>query len=227
MERISCHGSNSMISAPDAEVLAELGAGSGRKTTCLISNLTAPVKTYSPIDISEAAIRENVATYNGDLMSDITISPYVGSWKNVVPELIDVNEAKTFLFLGSSLGNYNDEESVDLFKTVRSAMKNKDRFIVGVDTKPNEKKPKEVIHAAYNDAAGITAAFTLNALTHAARVGGLNINESAFKHEAVYVESKSAIITHVVATENTTISTVEGEEVLSLKQGEKIFMEMR
>ena len=61
----------------------------------------------------------------------------------------------------------------------------------------------------------LSQAFTLNALTHAARVGGLNVNVSAFDHEAIYDLEQKAIFTHVVANQDTSITTTEGDEVIS------------
>ena len=67
------------------------------------------------------------------------------------------------------MGNYNDFEIINLYRLVTSYMPTStttDRFLVGVDTPHSINKPANIIKAAYNDARGITAAFTLNALRH-------------------------------------------------------------
>ena len=222
-----CHNGTTFDEPPSKETLIELGAGSGRKTSTLISNFSCAEKVYSPIDISEGAIKENLGSYNAEFLSSVNIKPYVGTWKDCLPQTASLPGCKTFLFLGSSLGNYTDEESVELFKSVKAVMHGQDRLVIGVDTAHNDLKPAEIIEAAYNDKAGVTADFTLNALTHVSRVSGINISREDFEHEAKYHKNSKMIITHVVAKRDLEIKTLEGNDVLQLSKGDKIFMEMR
>ena len=149
--------------------------------------------------------------------------------------------ATTFMFMGSSLGNYFDGEIVGLLQLILGAMGPRDRLLLGVDRCHGPRKPPRVIHEAYNDAAGYgpypspnpiqnqsqsqnqipsprphpnprprpgpqpnlppplsptryTAAFTLNALSHANRVAGVDFDESQWRHEAVYEEARRTVL---------------------------------
>ena len=123
------------------------------------------------------------------------VVPLAGRFEERLPEAAKlVDGPRLYLFLGSSLGNYDDAEIGAIFRLVRACMRDGggsgDRFVVGVDTPHSPRKPARVIHAAYNDAAGATAAFTLNALAHVNRVAGVDFDwEGGWRHIAEYDEA--------------------------------------
>ena len=103
-----------------------------------------------------------------------------------------MGNSRVFLFLGSSLGNYNDYEIINLYRLVASCMTTSttttDRFLIGVDTPHSISKPANIIQAAYNNARGITAAFTLNALRHINTIANLDFDYQygGWKHSTIY-----------------------------------------
>jgi uncharacterized SAM-dependent methyltransferase len=102
-------------------------------------------------------------------MSSLEVKPLCGKFEDCLPMAASMSNSRVFLFLGSSLGNYNDVEIINLYRLVTSYMTTStatDRFLVGVDTPHSINKPANLVKAAYNDARGITAAFTLNTLRH-------------------------------------------------------------
>jgi len=209
-------------------IVVELGAGSGRKTTLLLNAIKKisgeePV-TYTPVDVSESALLENAKKYN---LSEhgFVVKPKVAMYQDCLPELGMLPGRKTFLFLGSSLGNYSNQETVQLLSLVRSSMGLRDRFLVGVDTPHGSHKSVGVIEAAYNDKEGITAEFTLNSLSHVNRIAGLDFDTDKFRHVATYDEDQKAILTYVESLEDQIVKTDDGKSVLKLQKEDRIFME--
>jgi dimethylhistidine N-methyltransferase len=98
-------------------------------------------------------------------------------------------------FPGSTIGNFEEREAAQLLRKMRSEMGDNGSILVGADLK----KDKAVIEAAYNDAAGVTAAFTLNMLTRLNRELGCNFELSGFRHRAHYNAMIGRIETHILS----------------------------
>jgi uncharacterized SAM-dependent methyltransferase len=139
-------------------------------------------------------IHSKLPTIKPSWMSTLEVKPLCGKFENCIPLAASMGNSRIFLFLGSSLGNYNDVEITNLFQLVSSYMKHQtsttttDRFLVGVDTPHSTNKSSHVIQAAYNDTRGITAAFTLNVLRHINNIAYLDFDykHGGWKHSAVY-----------------------------------------
>ena len=196
--------------SPAAEALVEqrvveLGAGAGHRTHPLVIAMAghAARTTYSPTDISPSALEENRRYFDATCgaTAGLRFEPMVGTHEVTTQAAAAAaaqrgggggggggGVATTFMFMGSSLGNYFDGEIVGLLQLILGVMGPRDRLLLGVDRCHGPRKPAHVIHTAYNDAAGYTAAFTLNARSHANRVAGLDFDESQWRHEAVYDE---------------------------------------
>ena len=210
----------------------ELGAGSGTKTQILLRAFAELCKTtYTPIDVSEEAMDGCVALCES--IPNVSVEPVVGTFDAVLKATVakpqsDSDASSTVMFLGSSVGNYDDDEIIDLFNTIKRSLGPRDRFIIGFDGAHSDRKSSKVIHEAYNDAKGVTAEFTLNALLHLNAATGSNFNISNFAHQAVYSKEKQSIITHIVCKEAQTVSWREdGKEIDSIAfvAGEEIFIE--
>jgi uncharacterized SAM-dependent methyltransferase len=244
---------------PQLQVIIELGSGDGHKNLPLLEQLTkcASHTIYIPIDISSEALDSNLIvkmmkihpndgddddrskvihsnlppTTKPSWMSTLEVKPLCGKFENCIPLAASMGNSRVFLFLGSSLGNYNDVEITNLFQLVSSYMTSTstttDRFLVGVDTPHSLHKPSHVIQAAYNDARGITAAFTLNVLRHINNIAHLDFNyeHGGWKHCAIYSQCERSVITHVVAHGMQTIHTNDGQLVRTYNDGERIFVE--
>ncbi|GAB5358704.1 hypothetical protein AAMO2058_000481300 [Amorphochlora amoebiformis] len=206
-------------------VLVELGAGSGKKTTLILDAMKALSGgvTYVPIDVNEASLQENAKKYNFNAPS-VEFKPIVSSYQDCLPDVAKMSGRKTFLFLGSSLGNYSDEECVDLLKVLSENMNPRDRFLLGVDTPHGSHKPAEVIEAAYNDKEGITAEFTLNSLNHVNKEADMDFETEKFRHIATYDKDRKAVFTFVESLEDQVVNS-SGVPILNLRKSDRIFME--
>ena len=220
----------------DSQVICELGAGDGHKTMVLLMAAAkrAHQTVYLPIDVSQAALNANVAAFERERLggdgSAVRVDPLCGRYETCLPLVRSLPGTKTFLFLGSSIGNYDQAGSIALLQLVQAQMGRGDRLLLGVDTPHGTQKPVEVIIAAYNDAAGLTAAFTLNALRHLNATAGFNFDwENGWRHVAVYDEAAEAIVTHAEAVGPQVVSRGEGvgsqHPVRSFAAGERIFVE--
>lgn len=221
------------------QVLVELGAGSSQPRSLFLLRTLEQHCVYVPVDVSSAALDMTVAA-SAPLVAEragaLQLKPLVGLFEQRLPEAAQLPGRKLFLFLGSSLGNFSDAECVALFRLVASCMSEGDRFVVGVDTPHSVRKPAAMIDAAYNDAQGVTALFTLNALRHVNSVAGLDFDwEHGWKHVAVYDPERRAIVTHVEALRDMDVHRCVGNGddgqqqqrvlVRSFAKGERIFME--
>src|ERR1700742_1647436 len=131
----------------------EFGSGSGIKTRTLLSCLARPV-AYVPVEISRAALVGAVSELAGDYPA-IHIVPVCADYTKPFA-LPDVGEAEGWLgfFPGSTIGNFTPPQAAQFLTQVRRMMGSGSRMIVGVDLR----KDKTILDAAYNDAAGLTAA---------------------------------------------------------------------
>ena len=221
------------------QVVVELGAGDGHKTMLLLEALcpNASRTIYAPIDVSAEALHSNVAvkqcsgtaaTAGAAWMSSLETTPLIGRFEECLPQAAGMGGSRVFLFLGSSLGNFSDDESVELMSLVARQMESSsyDRFLVGVDLPHSARKPAKIVSDAYNDARGVTAAFTLNALRHVNGLAGLNFDwRSGWRHDAVYSHAERAIVTHVQAVGEQTVASSDGSFSRTFKDGERLFME--
>ena len=170
--------------------LVEYGSGASLKTRLLIRALRPAV--YVPVDISESALK-GAALRLGDEFSWLRIVPVVGDFTRRIrlPALSD-RRRRVVYFPGSTIGNLTPREArAFLARTHRQAS----RMLVGTDLK----KAPAVLHAAYNDARGVTAAFNRNVLARINRELGGNFNPGRFAHYAYYDAAQGRIEMHLVS----------------------------
>lgn len=197
--------------------LLEYGSGESLKTRLLIAALNPSV--YMPVDISPAAMRAavskllrrfprlGVVAITADFSHPLGIPAYRGSARRVV------------YFPGSTIGNLTPEEAQAFLKMTRAQVGPRGAMIVGVDLK----KDANVLHAAYNDAKGVTAAFNLNLLARINRELGGDFNTRRFAHYAFYNPLAGRIEMHLVATEAQEVNI--GHYRFSFARGESIHTE--
>ena len=177
---------------PHAHVV-EYGSGSGRKTRLLLDALDDPV-AYTPVEISRSALVGSVERLDREF-GPVQMLPVLGDFTRAVPLPGPERTAGRVLvfFPGSTLGNLTDSDAVRLLKAMRDTMGPRGAALIGIDLQ----KSPALIEAAYNDAAGITAAFTLNLLVRLNRELGANFDLGAFRHRAVYVPERGRIETFI------------------------------
>ena len=141
--------------------IVELGAGDGLKTFKLLEYLVNnKIKfNYVPIDISQEAIDILTKRLKQRLPS-LTVKPKVGDYFEVLSANKKDNHPSLLLFLGSNIGNYNEEKAKELLQLFHGNMKVGDKLLIGFDLRKNP----IIIHNAYYDRHGITKRFNLNLL---------------------------------------------------------------
>ncbi|HEY4529270.1 MAG TPA: L-histidine N(alpha)-methyltransferase [Luteimonas sp.] len=199
--------------------VVEYGSGSGRKTRLLLDALEDPV-AYTPIEISRAALTASAARLDREF-GDVEVLPVLADFTRPVPLPAPVRPADSALvfFPGSTLGNFGREESVQLLAAMRDTMGDRGAALVGLDL---EKDPA-IIEAAYNDAAGVTAEFTLNLLHRLNRDLGCDFDPTAFAHRARYRRREGRIVTTLESLREQEV-TVEGRR-FRFARGEEMQVE--
>lgn len=176
-------------------VLVEYGSGSSRKTRLLLDALAPAI--YMPIDISRehmlAACRALAQDYPAlHLMA--VCADYTRPLR--LPAVARGGQRRLAFFPGSSIGNFAPLEALRFLKNVAQQLAADDGFLIGVDLK----KDLAILHAAYNDAGGVTAAFNLNLLARCNRELGADFDLTAFAHRAFYNEAAGRIEMHLEST---------------------------
>ncbi|MCL2660788.1 MAG: L-histidine N(alpha)-methyltransferase [Acidobacteriaceae bacterium] len=184
-----------------ALTLIELGAGTAAKTGIL---LAAAVRrqgrvVYQPVDVSvtalEAAKRNILAHVPGVTVRsqnvDYTTEPLP---LNRLP-----NTRTLALYIGSSIGNYSLSEALAVLRNLRAQLVPGDRLLLGTDLAPCPQKTVSAVVAAYNDSAGVTAAFNRNVLVRLNRELGADFNPDTFAHRALWNSAASRIEMHLVS----------------------------
>ena len=175
--------------------VVEYGSGSGRKTESLLAGLPDPV-AYTPIEISREALLHSVARLEG-YFPDIEMLPVCADFTRPVTLPRPAREPRRRLafFPGSTLGNFDRDEAVRLLRAMRDTVGEGGHALVGIDL---DKDPG-LIEAAYNDAAGVTADFTLNLLARLNREIGSDFDLDQFRHRARYSRERRRIETFLVS----------------------------
>lgn len=178
-----------------ATTLAELGSGTSEKTTLLLDALTAggSLERVVPFDVSEAVLRSAAEEIAGRYPG-VAVHAVVGDFHEHLGAL--PTGGRTLLaFLGSTIGNLDPAERSVFLRNVCAALSSDDWFLLGTDLV----KDRSRLLAAYDDPAGVTAAFNLNALAVMNRELGADFDIPAWSHRAVFDEEHRRIEMHVVA----------------------------
>jgi L-histidine Nalpha-methyltransferase len=175
--------------------VVEYGSGSGRKTELLLEGLVDPV-AYTPVEISRTAVLQATARL-ATQFPRVEMLPVCADFTRALPlPRAQRHAQRTLMFFpGSTLGNFTDHDAVRLLQAMRLSMGLDGMALVGIDLV----KDAALIEAAYNDAAGVTARFTLNLLARLNREIGSDFDLDAFAHRAVYVEDRERIETFLVS----------------------------
>ncbi|AGK56419.1 methyltransferase [Hyphomicrobium denitrificans 1NES1] len=188
-------------SVGDGGLLVEFGSGSSLKTEILLDHLGSSV-AYVPIDVSETALADAKARLMRRYPS-LDVRPIVADFSHALTFPADLAaREKTGFFPGSTIGNLAPQEAASLLTVFGRALGRSSRLIIGVDLK---KDPRRLIDA-YNDQAGITAAFNLNLLRRINRELGANFDEQGFRHRAIYDPAKGRIEMHLVSRHDQQVS---------------------
>jgi dimethylhistidine N-methyltransferase len=132
------------------------------------------------------------------------------------------SQVRLVLFLGSNLGNFTAIEQVQLFTRLADVLRPGDFFLLGLDLR----KPVEVIESAYNDAAGVTAAFNLNLLHRINRELAGSFNLATFSHRAFYNRTTHQIEMHLQSEKEQEVKVSDLALQVPFRAGETIHTEI-
>jgi len=202
--------------------LVELGAGSASKTQVLIEALLRRQlrAEFYPVDVSSSALQGALTTLNGHFPR-LRVSPIVADYTHRLPDLKEFSGRKLVLFIGSTIGNFEPEEAEQFLKRVRRSLNAGDALLIGFDLI----KDAEVLHAAYNDAQGITAAFNKNVLVRINRELNGSFDVDAFAHIAFWNARKSRIEMHLESLHEQTVWVQDLGRGFHFAKGERIHTE--
>ena len=175
--------------------LVEYGSGSGRKTRMLLRHLREPV-SYVPVEISPEPLQQSVQRLAQEF-PQLPLQPLCADFSRPLRLPIPPRAPRrtVLYFPGSTIGNFEAHDAVALLRKMRNEMGDAGGLLIGVDLK----KDPAVIEAAYNDAAGVTAEFTLNMLARLNREIGSDFDLAAFAHRARYNPMAGRIETQLVS----------------------------
>ena len=201
--------------------VAELGSGSGSKTRWILESLagSAPV-TYYPIDISGSALArcaQELAAYG-------EVVPIQDSYMNGLREAVcrrRSGQSLLVLFLGSTIGNFERAAAQDFLCKIRGCLMPGDSLLLGTDLI----KPVDRMILAYDDPAGVTAAFNLNLLARINRELDGDFALRNFVHEARYDERHGRVEMHLRSTVAQRVSIRAADFSCELRKDETIWTE--
>jgi len=215
---LAAHAGEMIDSMADGGVLVEFGSGSSRKTEILLQEL-ARLRAYVMVDVSESALddaTQRLATRFPALDVRSIVADF--SYPVALPgDLADGH--RTGFFPGSTIGNLNPVEAQRLLRVFRAVLSPGSRLLVGVDLK----KDLGTLLPAYNDTAGVTAAFNLNLLARINREIAPAFDVDAFRHAAVYNARDGRIEMHLVSRKDQDVTIRQHR--FHFRRGESIHTE--
>ena len=213
-----CVGELAELIGIEASII-EFGAGSSAKIRQLLSSLHEPA-VYVPVDIS----RDFLVAAAKDLAVDfpeLEILPVAADFTQPfdLPSPKIMPRRNVVFFPGSTIGNFEPGAALSLLRVMYQEAGEDGGLLIGVDLQ----KDAGVLEHAYNDDAGVTAAFNKNMLTHINRVFGANFDVDRFEHTAIYNEDAGRIEMYLISRGEQTVS-VSGN-TFSFADGERILTE--
>jgi L-histidine N-alpha-methyltransferase len=203
--------------------VAELGSGSGKKTRWMLEALSRHQHiSYCPIEISRAAL-----TMCERELSDIDSVSIVGFEREYLDGLLEVaarrrtGEQLLVLFLGSTIGNFENPADVRFLRQMRQILQPGDALLLGTDLS----KPIHQLIGAYDDSLGVTAAFNMNLLARINRELDADFVLSQFEHVAKFNQDVGSVEMHIRSLKKQTVTIPAAELSVTFCEGETIWTE--
>ena len=203
--------------------IIEFGSGMSRKIRHLFracSELEC-YPTYIPFDVCD-----DVMIKSGEELAEkfewLDVAPLSGDYTAGLGNLPLEGGQNLLMFLGGTIGNFTEEQGIIFLSEMRDVMGPTDQLLLGAD----RMKDPDVLHAAYNDGAGITAAFNLNLLEVLNRELDANFNRAHFEHYAFYNPTENQIEMHLVCMRDQDVRFDALGRSLSFKEGDAIRTEI-
>ena len=198
--------------------LVEYGSGAGTKIRLLLDALQAPA-AYVPIDISHLQLAR-VATDLASSYPHVEICPLCADYTRplTLPNL-RAHARRLAFFPGSTIGNFHPAEAAAFLTRIRRTVGPGGMLILGVD----RRKDAALLHAAYDDPHGVTAAFNLNMLRRLNRGLGADFDVRKFQHLAFFNDQASRVEMHLVSTQDQVVQI--GDVSVEITRSETIWTE--
>ena len=188
-----------------ARTLVELGSGTSAKTRLLLTALTAggSLERFVPFDVDPAVLADAAALIAVEY-PQLAIEPVVGDFEEHLAEL-PPHPARMVAFLGSTIGNLEPATRSSFLRSVRAALRPGDTFLLGTDLVKDTGR----LQRAYDDAAGVTAAFNRNVLNVVNRELGADFEESWFEHVALWSDADEWIEMHLLSLRDQVVTVAD------------------
>jgi len=204
-------------------IVAELGSGSGKKTRFVLEALALrqPVHYY-PIDISGAALAQSERELG--VIDRVSILGFEAEYLDglaAVAQQREPGQKLLVLFLGSTIGNFDRPAGEAFLRRVRETLQPGDRLLLSTDLV----KPEPVLVAAYDDQAGVTAAFNKNLLDRINRELDATFDLKRWRHRAVWNAPERRVEMHLQSMEEQTVHIRKARLAVRFREGETIWTE--
>ncbi|MFZ5731338.1 MAG: L-histidine N(alpha)-methyltransferase [Pseudomonadota bacterium] len=179
---------------PPNAALIEFGAGATTKVRLLLE--ACGIAAYVPVDISGDFLNAQARDLRADF-PHLAVHPVTADFMAdfALPAAVK-DMPKVGFFPGSTLGNFDPPDAQRFLESARKILGPGALLLIGVDLEKDE----DILHAAYNDAAGVTARFNLNVLKRINTELGGDFDLSAFRHQAIYNRDLHRIEMHLIST---------------------------
>ena len=198
-------------------VLVEFGGSDETKARILLDRADSPFTSYVSIDVAEQALADMQARLSVS-HPNLTVVPVVADFMQPLSLPLQPGPRMGF-FPGSTIGNLDPVAATHFLSAARASLGPDSWFLLGADLR---KSPK-ILLPAYNDSAGVTAAFNLNLLRRLNREAGADFDLDRFRHEAVWNDRESRIEMHLISTRDQVVTF--GRYDIAFQEGESIHTE--
>jgi L-histidine N-alpha-methyltransferase len=198
-------------------VLVEFGGSDETKARILLDRPESPFRTYVSIDVAASSLTAMRARLD-KVHPDLTVVPIAADFMQPL-RLPPLGSPRMGFFPGSTIGNLDPAAATRFLASARDSLGADSWFLLGADLR----KSPRILLPAYNDAAGVTAAFNLNLLSRLNREAGADFDLGAFRHEAIWNDRASRIEMHLISTRNQTVH-LDGRRV-DFREAESIHTE--
>jgi L-histidine N-alpha-methyltransferase len=205
-----------------AETLVELGSGTSEKTRLLLHALTAAgtLHRFVPFDVDPAVLAEARDALAVEFPA-LALEPVVGDFEQHLTQL-PRHPRQLLVFLGSTIGNLDPAQRAAFLTDVRGTLRPGDAFLLGTDL---VKSPERLV-AAYDDAAGVTAAFNKNVLAVLNRDLGADFEPDEFDHVAVWNSEQEWIEMRLRSQQDQTVHVATLDLAVHFARGEQMRTEI-
>jgi dimethylhistidine N-methyltransferase len=219
LEILRVHGAEiAHALGPQIELIG-LGTGAGTKTRILLEELEDP-KVYIPIDISKEQLERSSARFRKTFPA-LQVLPVAADYLEPfeLPLPRQLSSRSVVYFPGSTIGNFEPDEAEEFLNRLAELAGDGGGLLIGVDLQ----KDCEILERAYNDSAGVTAAFNKNLLTRANRDLGSDFDLEEWRHCAIYNSLEGRIELYLISAAHQTVRI--GSQTFQFEKGERILTE--